>query len=244
MRRRSAPGVDALSESLPIVLVPGLNCSARLYAEQIPALWRFGPVMVADQRRDDSIAAIARRILAAAPPRFALAGLSMGGYIAFEIMRQAPQRVAKLALLDTGARPETPEQTQARWPRIELAEAGRFAEVADVQFPLLVHRQRHGDEALKRLVRAMAEETGPDAFLRQQQAIIGRPDSRPGLSANACPTLVLVGDGDELTPPALAQEIAAGIPGARLVVIPECGHLSTLERPQAVTEALVEWMES
>jgi pimeloyl-ACP methyl ester carboxylesterase len=244
MRRRSAPGVDALSESLPIVLVPGLNCSARLYAEQIPALWRFGPVMVADQRRDDSIAAIARRILAAAPPRFALAGLSMGGYIAFEIMRQAPQRVAKLALLDTGARPETPEQTQTRRPRIELAKAGRFAEVADVQFPLLVHRLRHGAEALKRLVRAMAEETGPDVFLRQQQAIIGRPDSRPGLSAIVCPTLVLVGDGDELTPPVLAQEIAAAIPGARLVVIPECGHLSTLERPQAVTEALVEWMES
>ena len=87
-------------DSLPIVLVPGLNCSARLYAEQIPALWRFGPVMVADHTRDAGIAAIARRILAAAPPLFALAGLSMGGYIAFEIMRQAPQRVAKLALID------------------------------------------------------------------------------------------------------------------------------------------------
>lgn len=233
-----------MSESLPIVLVPGLNCSARLYAEQIPALWRFGPVMVADQRRDNSIAAIARRILAAAPPRFALAGLSMGGYIAFEIVRRAPQRVAKLALLDTGARPETAEQTEGRQRRIELTKAGRFAEAVDIHFPLLVHRDRHGDEALKRLVQAMAEETGPEAFLRQQQAIIGRPDSRPGLSAHACPTLVLVGDGDQLTPPALAQEIAAGIPGARLVVIPECGHLSTLERPQAVTEELVGWMES
>src|ERR1051326_7725906 len=93
----------ASSESLPVVLVPGLNCSARLYAEQIPALWQFGPVTVADHRRDDSMAAIARRILADAPPRFALAGLSMGGYIAFEILRQAAARVAKLALLDTGA---------------------------------------------------------------------------------------------------------------------------------------------
>jgi pimeloyl-ACP methyl ester carboxylesterase len=235
---------DALSDNLPIVLMPGLNCSARLYAEQIPALWRFGPVTVADHTRDDSIAAIARRILAAAPPRFALAGLSMGGYIAFEIMRQAPQRVAKLALLDTGPRAETPEQTQARRPRIELAKTGRFAEVADIQFPLLVHRSRHGDGALKRLVRLMAEETGPEAFLRQQHAIIGRSDSRPGLAAIACPTLVLVGDGDALTPPALAEEMAAGIPGARLVVIGACGHLSTLERPQAVKEALVEWMES
>ncbi len=232
-----------MTDSLPIVLVPGLNCSARLYAEQIPALWRFGPVTVADHRRDDSIAAIARRILAATAPRFALAGLSMGGYICFEITRQAPDRVAKLALFDTGARPDTPEQTQARRPRIELAKTGRFAEVADIQFPLLVHRSRHGDEPLKRLVRLMAEETGPEAFLRQQQAIIGRCDSRPGLAAIKCPTLVLVGDGDELTPPALSHEIAAGISGARLVVIPDCGHLSTMERPAAVTAAMIEWME-
>jgi pimeloyl-ACP methyl ester carboxylesterase len=233
-----------VSDNLPIVLVPGLNCSARLYAEQIPALWRFGPVTVADQRRDDSIAAIARRLLAAAPPRFALAGLSMGGYIAFEIMRQAPDRVAKLALLDTGAGPETAEQTERRRHRIALTKAGRFAKAVDMHFPVVVHRDRHGDAVLKLLVRAMAEETGPEAFLRQQQAIIGRPDSRPGLAAIACPTLVLVGDGDALTPPALAQEMAAGIPGARLVVIAKCGHLSTLERPQAVTQALVEWMES
>ncbi len=235
---------DAVSDSLPIVLVPGLNCSARLYAEQIPALWRFGPVTVADHTRDDSIAAIAHRILAAAPPRFALAGLSMGGYIALEIMRQAPQRVAKLTLLDTGARPETPEQTQGRRNRIELTKAGRFAEVADVQFPLLVHRMRHGDMVLKSLVRAMAEETGAEAFVRQQQAIMGRADSRPTLAAIKCPTLVLVGDGDELTPPHLSQEMVAGIAGARLVVVPDCGHLSTLERPEAVTEALVEWMRT
>ena len=233
-----------MTDSLPIVLVPGLNCSARLYAEQIPALWRFGPVTVADHTRDDSMTAIAARILAAAPPRFALVGLSMGGYIALEIMRQAPQRVAKLALLDTGARPETPEQTARRRPRIELAKAGHMTEVADVQFPLLVHPSRHGDQALRNLTRSMAEETGPEAFLRQQQAIIGRPDARKGLAAIKCPTLVLVGDGDELTPPHLSEEIAAAIPGARLVVVPECGHLSTLERPQAVTQALVEWMES
>ena len=235
---------DDVTDSLPIVLVPGLNCSALLYAEQIPALWRFGPVTAADHRRDDSIAAIARRILAAAPPRFALAGLSMGGYIAFEIMRQAPHRVFKLALLDTGAGPETAEQTERRRHRIALTKAGRFAEAVDMHFPVVVHRDRHGDAALKRLVRAMAEEIGPEAFLRQQQAIIDRPDSRPGLAAIACPTLMLVGDGDVLTPPAQAQEIVAGIPGARLVIVPKCGHLSTLERPQAVTQALVEWMES
>jgi pimeloyl-ACP methyl ester carboxylesterase len=235
---------DSASAALPIVLVPGLNCSARLYAEQIPPLWQFGPVTVADHRRDDSIPAVAQRVLAAAPPLFALAGLSMGGYIAFEIVRQAPARVAKLALLDTGAGAEVPERTAQRKPLIEMAGQGRFAEITDDQFPLLVHRKRHGDAALKALVRAMNEETGPDAYVRQQRAIIGRPDSRPGLAAIACPALVLVGDDDRLTPPALAREMAAGIPGARLVVVADSGHLSTLEQPQAVTAALVEWMKS
>src|SRR5215470_15677573 len=125
---------DKTSEGLPIVLVAGLNCSARLYAEQIPVLWQFGPVIVADHRRDDTMAAMARRILAAAPPRFALAGLSMGGYIAFEILRQAPGRVAKLALLDTGARAETAERTEQRKPLIALAKTGRFAEIFDSQY--------------------------------------------------------------------------------------------------------------
>ncbi len=233
-----------MSDNLPIVLVPGLNCSARLYAEQVPALWRFGPVTVADHTRDDSMTAIAARILAASPPRFALVGLSMGGYIAMEMTRQAPQRVVKLALLDTAARAETPEQTEARARVIELAKTGRFAEVPELQFPVFVHRNRHGDAALKKLVRVMAEETGAAAFLRQQQAIIGRLDARRSLAAIKCPTLVLVGDGDELTPPHLSEEIAAAIAGARLVVVAECGHLSTLERPGAVNAALVAWMNS
>src|SRR6266545_391087 len=123
--------VAAMSESSPTVLIPGLLTSARLYAEQIPELWRFGPVTIADHTRDDTMAGLARRILAAAPPRFALAGLSMGGYIAFEIMRQAPERVAKLALLDTSALPDTAEQSESRRALIALAESGRFAEVPD-----------------------------------------------------------------------------------------------------------------
>src|SRR5689334_4380405 len=134
-----------MPDSLPILLIPGLTCSARLYADQIPALWPFGPIMIADHTRDDSMVAIAWRILATAPPRFALGGLSMGGYIAFEIMRQAPQRVAKLALLDTGARGETPEQTERRKAAIALAENGRYAEVPDLAFPIYVHRNRRDD---------------------------------------------------------------------------------------------------
>src|SRR5262245_31523414 len=231
-----------MAEPLPVVLIPGLNCSARLYAEQIPVLWRFGPVQVADHTRDNSMDAIAARILAAAPPRFALAGLSMGGYLALTIVRQAPERVQRLALLDTSSRPETPEQTARRRPQIALAESGRFVEVPALQFPFFVHRNRQGDDALRARVRVMAEETGAEVFLRQQQAIMTRPDARPLLAAIKCPTLVLVGDGDELTPPALSQEIAKGVFGSRLVIVADCGHLSTMEQPEAVNRALVEWM--
>jgi pimeloyl-ACP methyl ester carboxylesterase len=232
-----------LSDPLPVLLIPGLLCSARLYAAQIPALWRFGPVSVADHRRHATMAGIARGILAAAPPRFALVGLSMGGYIAFEVLRQAPERVARVALLDTGSRADDPERSARRDRQIDMARDGRLAEVVDMLWPLFVHPSRLNDEDLKWVVHIMADETGPEAFIRQQTALKTRPDSRPGLSRIRCPALVLVGDGDELTPPDLAQEIAEGIPGARLVIVPECGHLSTLERPEAVNRALAEWME-
>jgi pimeloyl-ACP methyl ester carboxylesterase len=231
-----------MSEPLPTVLVPGLMCSSRLYVEQIPSLWQLGPVTIANHTRDDSMAAIARRILAAAPPRFALAGLSMGGYICLEIMRQAPERVAKLALMDTTARPDTPEQSERRRALIELARGGKFAEVPDRLFPILVHRKHRDDARLQGIVRRMAEETGPEAFVRQQTAIIQRVDSIPTLAAIRCPTLVLVGDGDELIPPDRSQEIANGIAGAKFVVVPESGHMTTLEQPERVTQALVEWL--
>lgn len=231
-----------MREAIPIVLVPGLLCTARLYSEQVAALWRYGPVTVADHTRDDSMDAIARRILGAAPPRFALAGLSMGGYIALTIVRLAPERVVRLALLDTSARPDVPQQTERRLAQIALAESGRLGEVSEALWPLFVHRDRLQDAPLKQAVFAMAEQTGAETFVRQQKAIMGRPDARPLLSAIKCPTLALVGDGDQLTPPALAQEIADGIAGARLAVIPDCGHLSTMERPEAVNRALAAWL--
>jgi pimeloyl-ACP methyl ester carboxylesterase len=237
-------GEAQMTQPLPVVLIPGLLCSPRLYGEQLAQLWQLGPVLIADHTRDDGMAAISRRILATAPSRFALVGLSMGGYLAFEIMRQAAARVAKLALLDTSARADTPEQSERRRALIALTRNGRFAEVPDLLFPVLVHRAHQGDAALRRLVRLMAEETGPEAFIRQETAIIARADSRPGLAAIGCPTLVLVGDGDELTPPELSAEIASGIGGARLVVVPDCGHLATIERPRQVTEALAEWLRA
>ena len=231
-----------MSAVLPIVLVPGLLCSARLYAPQIAALWPFGPVMVADHRRDSDMGSIATRILADAPPRFALVGLSMGGYIAFAMQRQAPDRIAKLALLDTSSRPDTAEQAEARKKFIAMAEAGKLGDVVDTLTPRFLHKDRHKDESLTRIVRDMAADTGPEAFVRQQKAIMSRPDSRPLLASIRCPSLVLVGDGDELTPPELSKEICAGISGARLVVVPHCGHLSTIEKPDAVNAALAEWL--
>jgi len=233
-----------MSDGLPVILVPGLNCSARLYAPQIPALWRLGTVMVADHARDATMAAIARRILDAAPPRFALAGLSMGGYIALEIMRQAADRVAKLALLDTQARDDTPEARQRRHENIALAESGRFAQVIEDVWPLLVHRDRHSDAALKQIHVAMCHDVGPDAYVRQQKACLTRPDSRPLLPTIRCPTLVLTGAQDELLPPFLSEEMAAAIPGAKLVQVPDCGHLPSIERPEAVNQELIAWLSA
>jgi pimeloyl-ACP methyl ester carboxylesterase len=233
-----------MAESQPVVLVPGLNCSPRLYAAQMPALWRFGPVTVADHSRDDTMGAIVRRILGSAPPRFALAGLSMGGYVALEIVRQAADRVVRLALLDTGSRDDPAEMQAKRRVNIAAAEAGRFDEIVDAQFPLYVHPARASDAALKAAYLAMCHDVGPQAYIRQQKAIMSRADQRPLLPAIRCPTMVLVGAQDEATPPALSQEMAAAIPGARLVTVPECGHLSTMERPDAVTAELVAWMNA
>ena len=228
--------------SAPLLLVPGLTCTARLFAPQVAALWPYAPVTIPDHRQDDHIDAIARRILADAPPRFALAGLSMGGYIAFAMLRLAPERITKLALLDTSARADTPEQTAMRESQIAMTRAGRFGEIADLSMPRFVHPTRQNDAALTDAVRRMAAETGPDAFIRQLKAIISRPDSRSMLASIRCPTLVLVGDADVATPPELSREIAAGIAGANLVVVPNCAHLSTLEQPDAVNAALIEWL--
>ena len=220
------------------MLVPGLMCSARLYSEVVPQLWHWGSVMVADHRHGETMAAIAARCLAHAPPRFALAGLSMGGYVALEIVRQAAERVMKLALISTSARPDAPEQTDRRREQIAATRAGRFLEIPELLFPLVVDRSRQDDDALRRAFEQMAEETGPDVFVRHQEAIISRPDSRPDLPAIRCPTLVIHGAGDELIHPEHGVEIAAGVDGAHLVVLDGCGHLATLERPGEVSEAL------
>jgi len=226
----------------PLVLVPGLLCDAELWGAQVEGLTQIAEPMVADMTQDESMAAMACTVLNAAPQRFALAGLSMGGYVAQEIMRQAASRVLRLALLDTGARADTAEQSARRRGLIELAQKGDFKGVTPRLLPLLLHPDRLADEQMTAAVTAMAERVGKDAFLRQQRAIMGRVDGRQSLAAIACPTLVLCGRQDALTPVALHQEMAAQIPGARLEIIEDCGHLSAMERPREVTAALQRWL--
>ena len=234
---------DAVSEPrIPLLFLPGLLCDRALGECQVRHLADIADSRVMDVTREDSVAALAASVLAGAPPRFALAGLSMGGYVAFEILREAPERVIRLALVDTTARPDTPEQQSRRRGLIGLARSGRFRGVTPRLLPLLIHPDRQSDTPLTTTVMAMAERVGQEAFVRQQTAIMGRPDSRPGLSAIGCPTLAIGGREDALTPPELLAEIAGAIPGARHVIIEECGHLPPLERPHAVSALLRQWL--
>ncbi|MGE0745828.1 MAG: alpha/beta fold hydrolase [Rhodospirillales bacterium] len=230
--------------TIPLILLPGLLCDAALWQPQVKDLAGIADCMIADLTRHDSMGEFADHVLASAPPRFALAGLSMGGYVAQEIMRRAPERVSRLALLDTSSRADTEEQSARRRGLIELAKMGNFRGVTPRLLPLLIHPDRLHDEPLTETVMGMAERVGIAAFLRQQQAILTRKDGRPDLPRIACPTLVLCGRQDQLTPLAVSEEMARLIPGARLVVVENCGHLSTLERPLEVNLALREWMRA
>jgi pimeloyl-ACP methyl ester carboxylesterase len=228
----------------PLVLLPGLLCDAALWAPQVAALADIAEPRVADLTRDDDIGAMAARVLAEAPPRFALAGLSMGGYVSFEVMRRAPERLTRLALLDTSARPDTPERAQVRRDFIALARGGGFRGLTPRLLPQWVHASRMADPTFVEAVTSMTLRVGRDAFIRQQMAILGRPDSRPGLSRIRVPTLVLCGRQDQATPVEVAREIASDIEGARLVVVEECGHLATMERPDEVSAAMRAWISA
>lgn len=227
----------------PLVLMPGLLCNDALWRHQIDTLADVAEVTVADMSRDESLKGMAERMLAAAPERFALAGLSMGGYAAFEVMRLAPQRVERLALLDTSARADTEERRDERLKAMNLVERGNFQGMTRKLLPWFVHEDRVDDERLMSIIKKSAQDVGNEAFIRQQTAIMGRPDSRADLARIACPTLVLGGRQDRMTPPALHDEMAAEIPGARLVVVEDCGHLAPLEQPHAVSAVLRYWLQ-
>ncbi|HVY08498.1 MAG TPA: alpha/beta fold hydrolase [Burkholderiales bacterium] len=228
----------------PLVLLPGLLCDAELWEPQLDELADIADFFVADLTTQQTMEDMAASVLRDSPwKEFALAGLSMGGYVAQEIVRQAPGRVTRLALLDTRARHELPEETERRRALMALAQSGRnFTPVTKRMLPLMVHESRVKDVPLVVVIREMAERTGIEAYIRQQNAIIARRDYRPLLPSIACPTLVLCGREDKLTPLHNSEEMAAAIPGAELVVVEDCGHLSTLERPQQVNAALRNWL--
>jgi pimeloyl-ACP methyl ester carboxylesterase len=221
-----------------LLFVPGLNCTAALFSHQIAALADVGVAHVADHGGHNTIEAIAADIIATAPSEFALIGLSMGGYVAFEILRQARGRVTHLALLDTRATVDGPEDRQRRHDMIAIAEGGGFDRLHGLAWQRLVHPARLHDRDLEAKVRAMATETGPLRYVRQQRALLGRPNYADDLTALKLPTLVLVGEQDVITPPTDAREMARRIEGAELFVLPDCGHLSALEKPEEVSTAL------
>lgn len=228
--------------NLPLVLLPGLLNDHRLWTHAQATFESSREILIPDLSQHDSIVAMAEHVLEQAPPRFALAALSMGGYVAFEILRRAPERVMRLALLDTMARPDEPNRARVRRGLLELAGLGKFKGVTPQLLPRLMHA-RSLDTAVPQVVMEMADAIGREGFIRQQQAIIDRADFQPLLAAIRVPTLVLFGAQDEITPLAEARVIQAGIPGAHLEVIDECGHLPPLEHPERTSELLGQWLD-
>jgi pimeloyl-ACP methyl ester carboxylesterase len=197
---------------------------------------------VADLTQDDDVAAMAERALRLVGGAFALCGLSLGGYVAFEMLRRAPERVNRLALMNTSARPDTSETADRRTQTVRAARIGVFRGVTPRFLPSILHPDNAADPSLAAIVLAMTERVGRIAFERQQLAAAGRPDSRPLLSSIDCPTLLIGGDDDRVAPPELQREIADGVAGARLEILERCGHLAPLERPDQVNRLMREWL--
>lgn len=227
-----------------LLLLPGLLNDARLWQHQVANLADVAVPVVGDLTQADSMALLANQALAQVPvERFVLAGLSMGGYVALEIMRQAPDRIRGLALMDTMARPDSQEATENRYRLMSMAEQD-FPRAVETLTSRFVHPDRLNDRDIITTIENMANSAGREVFLRQQRAIIDRLDSRPYLPSIQCQTLVLCGRQDAIASVEIHEEMAGAIPNARLEVIDHCGHLSPLERPQAVTDALRYWLEN
>lgn len=233
------------SPKRPLMFIPGLLCNEDLWRHQTDNLADLADMTVADLSQDDSIAEMAARALESAPDTFALAALSMGGYVAQEIMRQAPDRVTQLALIDTSARADTDEQLARRAELIKQVEKvapSWFTGVTKRLLPLLIHPDRQHDEELVEIIKSMAKSIGRDGYIRQQRAIMNRVDGVGDLAAIECPTLILCGREDAITPLKVHEEMANKIPQANLVVIEDCGHLAPLEQPHATTAVLRYWL--
>lgn len=227
-----------------LVLVPGLLCDKAVWDHQVRHLGEITDIHVASTTGHDTLNGMVAAILAMAPPRFPLAGLSMAGYISMEVMRAAPERVRRLALLDTSGRPDTHEQSDGRRAMLAASQAGEFKGITRRLLGLFIHPSRLSDAALTEAIMAMTVRVGPDSFRRQQNALIPARavDRRPYLREFRCPTLVMCGRDGVLATVEMHEEIAGLIPGARLALIEECGHMSPMERPQAVTGLLRDWL--
>lgn len=223
--------------SISIVLITGQLLTNAVWQPLLNP-WGDCEVIVADNRSDDTIEGFAQRLLDNAPPKFVLVGHAMGGFIAFEVMRRAPERVAKLALISTLASADGPAQTARRQGYIDLVESGRFDQVVEERIPILFPEEKRSDERLLGIARQMAANTGAETFLAQQRAIMARIDSRPRLGEIAVPTLLIWGEKDGITSRAHHEEIADAIPGARLEVVSGAGHLPTVEAPEVVAALL------
>lgn len=231
------------SEVLDLALVPGSGCDGRLYAPQVEALRGAARTHVVENTAQPRIDRLARAALGRLPDRFALAGMSQGGLVALEIVRQAPQRVTGLALLDTLPGPGLRIDRVRHRLAIALLAARAFSPIDRIMWPRYVAPARLDDADLHAVVRAMMHANGARGLINQQRIFLTRPDYRPLLPKIAVPTLVLVGDQDTLAPVGAATATAAAIPNAELVTVPGSGHLTTLEAPAAVTAALQQWLD-
>ena len=232
----------------PLLLLPGLMCDRAVWTEQIAALSAKATCVVPDYGRVDSITAMAQAVLRVAPGRFALAGHSMGGRVALEIVRAASERVTHLALLDTGwqARPagELGEaEARQRQHLVDLAYASGMRAMGREWVRGMVHPERLGDEILIESILAMIERRTPDGFAAQIRALLNRPDAGDVLQTITCPTLVLCGRQDAWSPLARHEAMAGLIHSSRLEVVEDCGHMSTMERPADVSASLHRWLD-
>lgn len=235
-----------MTEIPTLYLLPGLLCDETVWRHQMEHLAGIAEVRVPDYRDCDSLVAMADRVLDDAPQRFAVAGHSMGGRVALELMRKAAGRVSHLALLDTATGPTQDSEYPKRLGWVDLARTRGMPALTDAWLPPMVHPDRLGDAALMQSLRDMVEAYTPEQFAGEIQALLERPDATPVLASVTCPTLVLCGRQDAWSTLAIHEKIMAGLVNAkvRLEVIEDCGHFAPVERPQAVTAALRRWLAS